>query len=159
MTIKFAKLDPRAIIPGKREEDAGYDIYACIDSDIVIQPNETVMVPTGIASAFEPGYVAILKERGSTGSKGIGLRCGVVDSGYRGQWFVAWTNHTNKPITLAVGGVSSGHTRGVIYPVTKAIAQAVFLAVPESHVEEISPDELAEIKSERGAGRLGSSNK
>ena len=41
-----------------------------------IEPHETVLVPTGIASAFSSDYVAIIKERGSTGSKGIGQRCG-----------------------------------------------------------------------------------
>lgn len=159
MTIKFAKLDPKAIIPSKRDEDAGYDIYACIDEDIIIPPNETVMVPTGIASAFDPGYVAILKERGSTGSKGIGLRCGVVDSGYRGQWFVALTNHTNKGIKLVVEERPASYLHGITYPVSKAIAQAVFVAVPDSKVEEITPEELVNIKSERGAGKLGSSEK
>ena len=159
MTIKFAKLDPKAIIPSKRDEDAGYDIYACIDEDIIIPPNETVMVPTGIASAFDPGYVAILKERGSTGSRGIGPPCGVVDSGYRGQWFVALTNHTNGEIKLAVEERPASCFHGITYPVSKAIAQAVFVAVPDSKVEEIAPEELASIKSERGAGKLGSSEK
>lgn len=100
-TIKFAKVKPNAIIPSKREEDAGYDIYPCFDEDyIVIYPHETKMIPTGIASAFSSDYVAILKERGSTGTKGIGQRCGVIDSGFRGEYFVPITNHNNKPIVM-----------------------------------------------------------
>lgn len=103
-TIKFAKVKPNAIIPSKREEDAGYDIYPCFDEDyIVIYPHETKMIPTGIASAFSSDYVAILKERGSTGTKGIGQRSGIIDSGFRGEYFVPITNHNDKPIIIVKG--------------------------------------------------------
>ena len=83
--VKFAKVHPNAIIPSKRDEDMGFDIYACFDEDyIMIGAHETVLVPTGIASSCNPDYGFLLFERGSTGSKGIARRCGVVDSGYRG---------------------------------------------------------------------------
>lgn len=75
--IYFAKVNPKAIIPSKRVEDGAFDIYACFEEDYMkVEPHETVLVPTGIASAFSSDYVAIIKERGSTGSKGIGQRCG-----------------------------------------------------------------------------------
>ena len=35
-TVKFAKIKPNAIIPTKRLEDAGYDIYPCFDEDYII---------------------------------------------------------------------------------------------------------------------------
>lgn len=158
MNIKFAKMNPDAIIPSKRDEDAGYDIYACIDSDVVIKPGETKMIPTGLASAFDVGYVAILKERGSTGSRGMGLRCGVIDSGYRGQWFVAITNLNTVDLVIAVGsGIK--YENSIVYPAGKAIAQAVFLEVPRTEVEEVPTDSLMAIKSMRGEGKLGSSEK
>ena len=77
-TVKFAKVRPSAIIPTKRVEDAGYDIYANFDEDyITILPHETKMIPTGIVSACDVDYCFILKERGSTGTKGMGQRSGV----------------------------------------------------------------------------------
>lgn len=77
--IHFAKMRESAIIPSKRIEDGAFDIYACFDEAyIMIEPNTTKMVPTGLASAFSSDYVAILKERGSTGTKGMGQRAGVV---------------------------------------------------------------------------------
>ena len=83
-TVKFAKVRPTAEIPTKRVEDAGYDIYADFEEDyIIVPPHKTKMIPTGIASACDTDYCFILKERGSTGSKGIAQRCGVIDSGYR----------------------------------------------------------------------------
>ena len=37
-TVKFAKTNPNAIIPTKRDEDAGFDLYACFDADMMIIP-------------------------------------------------------------------------------------------------------------------------
>jgi dUTP pyrophosphatase len=156
----WAKLKESAIIPTKRPEDAGYDIYANFDEEsITIQPHETKMIPTGIASAFPQGYVCILKERGSTGSKGIGQRCGVVDSGYRGEYFVAVTNHNDKPLVITKTPDKHNADNEVIYPYSKAICQAILVAIPEFESKEIAYAELQEIKSERGTGKIGSSNK
>jgi dUTP pyrophosphatase len=102
VNIKFAKVRPDAIIPSKLDEDMGYDIYACFDEDyIVINPHETKLIPTGIASACDPGYGFLLFERGSTGSKGIARRCGVIDSGYRDEWFVGLTNTTDRDLYIS----------------------------------------------------------
>jgi len=107
MTIKdnellWAKVKPNAIIPTKRAEDAGYDIYPCFDEIYtVILPHETKLIPTGIASAFSDDYVAVLKERGSTGTRGIAQRCGVLDSGFRNEWFTPITNTTDKTIIIS----------------------------------------------------------
>ena len=55
----FAKTNPNAKLPSKREEDAGYDMWACFDGDFfVVQPGETKGVPTGIAIAFNKKYYA-----------------------------------------------------------------------------------------------------
>ena len=75
--VYFAKVKPGGMIPSKREEDGAFDVYACFEEDFMsLEPHETKLIPTGIASAFTMDYVAIIKERGSTGSKGIGHRCG-----------------------------------------------------------------------------------
>lgn len=166
--IRFAKVHLNAIIPTKRDEDMGFDIYSCFDEDyIVIHPQQTKLIPTGIASACNPKYGFLLRERGSTGSKGIALRAGVIDSGYRSEWFVGLTNTTSK--TLFISKLSEEETYksywgeivrdSFVYPYSKAIAQALVIEVPKVIVEEIPYDELKEIKSERGLGKLGSSNK
>lgn len=60
-TVKFAKTKPNAIIPTKRLEDAGYDVYPCFDEDyIIIKPHTTVIIPTGIASACDTDYCFVL---------------------------------------------------------------------------------------------------
>ena len=160
--IFFSRVKPEAIIPSKREEDGAFDIYACFDEDyILIDPHETKLVGTGIASAFSVDYVAILKERGSTGTKGIGQRCGVIDSGYRGQWFVPLTNHNDKPLVIVKeksAKLFEAETT-ILYPYEKAIAQCLMVVVPKLSIEEISHDELLKMTSERGEGALGSSGK
>lgn len=163
--IKFAKVRPTAKIPNKRTEDAGYDIYADFEDDFIkVEPHTTVMIPTGIASACEPDLCFVLKERGSTGSKGIAQRCGVIDSGYRGEWFVPITNTNNIPLLICknkfVNKISkTTKFNSMIYPYEKAICQALILPVFENEIEEVSFEELQNIKSERRNGALGSSEK
>ena len=175
-TIKFAKTNPNAKIPTKRLEDAGYDIYACFDEDyMIINPHETKMIPTGIASACDTDYAFILKERGSTGTKGIAQRCGVIDSGFRNAWIVPICNTTDKTLIIYKNNQSKSQiieecfgTNGeftkkadsiIFYPYEKAIAQAILVPVPTTDIEEYTYEELQKIPSERGKGMLGSSNK
>ena len=178
--VKFAKVRPDAIIPSKRDEDMGFDIYACFDEDyMVIEPHETKLIPTGLASACDPGYGFLLFERGSTGSKGIARRCGVIDSGYRNEWFIGLTNTTNKKLFISKLNTEKliealvidkddpvdwkladdEVLNSIVYPYSKAIAQALMVPVPKTNVNEISYEELKMIESERGCGALGSSGK
>ena len=159
--IKFAKIRPTAKIPTKRPEDVGYDIYADLNdvNYIVIEPHETELIPTGLASAFDADYGFILKERSSVGSKGIALRCGVIDSGYRGEWKVALTNTTNKPFIIKKDDYNGPlDPDAIIYSDKKAIVQAMLVKIPVSNVIELSYDQLQTIKSERGIDGFGSTN-
>lgn len=100
LEIIFAKVKENAIIPSKEDENAGFDIYACWDGvekkDKIIKPHTTKLIPTGIACALPINYYFQVEERGSTGSKGIKKSAGVVDSGYRGEIFVAISNVNDR---------------------------------------------------------------
>jgi len=158
--IYFSKLNKSAIIPSKRVEDGAFDVYACFEDDyLLLDPHQTKLVPTGIASAFSADYVAILKERGSTGSKGIGQRCGVIDSGYRGEWFIPITNHNSEALVIAKKKVAKHFEHALVYPYEKAIAQCLMVVVPKLTTCEISHEDLLKFESERGGGMLGSSGK
>lgn len=162
VNIYFAKIRPSAIIPSKRTEDAGYDIYANFDDDfIIIEPHMTTIIPTGIASSCPSEYCFVLKERSSTGSKGIAQRCGIIDSGYRGEWGVPITNTTNKRLVIAKKSVLDmfADRDFLIYPYEKAITQALVVPVPNTISTEITYEELKNISSERDVGAFGSSNK
>ena len=160
--ILFAALREGARIPRRREEDAGYDIYACFDEDYrILAPHTVELIPSGIASAFPAQYAAILKERGSTGTRGIGQRAGVIDSGYRGEWLIALSNLTAKPLAIVKKHALDDPALAdmLIYPYEKAICQAVFVPIAALPAREATMDELMAIDSLRGEGRLGSSGK
>lgn len=165
ITVKFAKVRPTAIIPTKREEDAGYDIYANFEEDyMLINPHETKMIPTGIASACDTDYCFILKERGSTGTRGMAQRCGIIDSGYRSEWFVPITNTTDRMIFITKSDYltklkTEYKEHAIYYPYEKAICQALVIPVPTVDIEECTYEELKAIPSSRGMGALGSSGK
>lgn len=174
--IYFAKVKQNAIIPNKREEDGCYDVYACFVEDFIqIDPNEIKLVPTGIASAFSSKYRVGIRERGSSGTKGLSIRAGQIDSGYRGEWFIAINNTTDRTIYIAKDEEKAlQHEKKywaedtpveeileciTIYPYNKAICQVALEEVPQVEVKEISYDVLKNIPSERGTGKLGSSGK
>ena len=161
--IKFAKVRPDAKIPTKRAEDAGCDVYANFVEDwIEIPPFSSKLIPTGIASAFDSDWGIVLRERGSTGVKNLKVSAGVMDSGFRNEWFVCLYNGNDRPICIAkyLNGEQSPETKdAILYPYSKAIAQALIIPVPEVRAEEIPYEELQKIPSERGMGQLGSSNK
>ncbi len=161
--IKFAKVHPNAKIPTKRNEDAALDIYACFDLDwIGIEPHTSKLIPTGIASAFDSNWAIVFRERGSTGVNNMKINAGVIDSGFRGEYFVSLYNGNDVPvyITKYMDGEQAPEPKNaILYPYSKAIAQALVVEVPQTNIEEISYEELQAIPSERGIGALGSSNK
>lgn len=157
--LYWAKVKEGAKIPSKRVEDAGYDLYPCFEEDYLeIAPHETKLVPLGVASAFDSEFVMILKERGSTGTKGIAQRSGVIDSGYRGEYMAPITNLNTRPLVIKKENVEYTND-AIVYPYEKAICQGVLLRMPQLECEEIGLDELQAISSERMAGKLGSSGK
>lgn len=163
--ILFAKVNENAKIPSKRNEDAGYDIYACFEEkEFVIMPGQVRLVPTGIASAFSNDYVFVLKERGSTGTKNICQRCGIIDSGFRNQWFVPIANNSERTLIISKEYNKTiqcmiGELLVTYYPYDKAITQALLLPVPKTEIEEVIYEELLKNESERMEGMLGSSGK
>lgn len=160
-TIKFARKNKDVILPSKRLEDAGLDIYAYFEENcMVIQPHETKLIPTGLYSCCTSDYSLLAWERGSTGSIGLKVSAGCIDSGYRGEIFIALTNTNDIPISITKEVDKTNITEDFIeYPYTKGIAQLLVVPVPRLTIEELTVEQLQEIPSQRGDGSLGSSNK
>ena len=107
MNVKLKRLNEGAILPTYGSEfSAGADLYACIDSDIEIKPNQTVFIGTGLAMELPCGYVALVYARSGLACK-RGLapanKVGVIDSDYRGEIKVAIHNHSTEAQTVCVG--------------------------------------------------------
>lgn len=170
--ICFAKIRPTAIVPSKKEEDAGYDLYSDFEGDyFVILPGQTKAVTTGIAVAFSKKYYAQVEERSSMAKIGIKKSGGVMDSGYRGEYMIMTYNTNSKPFVISkipldevgesfeVDGKTYKKDEVILYPQTKAICQIVLQEVPVLEVKELSYEELMAIESERKTGGFGSSGK
>ena len=104
MNINIKKMKYNAHIPSYGSDySAGCDLYACIDNSIVIKPQETVFIPTGIALEIPVGYGGFIYARSSVATK-RGLapanKVGVIDSDYRGEIIVALYNQSDKDQTI-----------------------------------------------------------
>lgn len=145
MLISVKKLNSSAHLPTRGSEyAAGYDLYACIDTDTVtIQPHTTQKIGTGLAIAVPDGYFgAIFARSGIAAKKGLRpANCvGVADSDYRGEYIVALHNDSDIAQTIENG---------------ERIAQLVIM--PFLSAEFVEADELD--NTERGAGGFGSTGK
>lgn len=108
MKLTFKKIDEKAIIPSRATEySAGLDIYACLDEPITIESGEIKMIPTGLTAMTDCNDVAMLiyPRSGLATKYGISLaNCvGVVDSDYRGAWFIPLINHGKQPFVVEHG--------------------------------------------------------
>ena len=166
LIIYWDLLNVLAKMPTKRDEDAGFDIYSDSAEDIVLKSNETKFFSTGLRSAFPKEFWIEIKERGSTGAVGLSVRSGVIDSGYRGEWKIMLTNvnkypvvfsHTVDKVTYIKGKIFKNKIKKVIYPLSKAIAQAVVIPLP--HIECREWDKTQIEASERGQTGWGASGK
>lgn len=105
MLIKIKKLSPGAKIPEiQTSGSAGADLHACIDKEIIVRPNETIKVSTGIAMDIPSGYAGFIYARsGLATKKGLAPanKVGVIDSDYRGEIIVALHNHSSEVATIS----------------------------------------------------------
>ena len=85
---------------------AGMDIRANIENEIVLQPLERILVPTGIFIAIPDGYEAQIRPRSGLAVK-QGITClntpGTIDSDYRGEVKVILINLSNTPQSINNG--------------------------------------------------------
>jgi dUTP pyrophosphatase len=123
---------------------AGLDLRACIDRELVLNPGDSQLVPSGISIYVgDPGYAAVILPRSGLGAKNgivLGNLVGLIDSDYQGPLMVSLWNR--------------GQARFAIQPMDR-IAQLV--VVPVQQVEFEVVDEF--VASARGAGGFGSTGR
>jgi dUTP pyrophosphatase len=85
---------------------AGMDLFAAVETEVTIQPLETVLVPTGYSIELPEGYEAQVRPRSGLAIKsqiGILNSPGTIDSDYRGEIRVILTNFGRHPYTVKRG--------------------------------------------------------
>lgn len=84
---------------------AGLDLKAAIDTDLVIAPNDTHLIPTGIAVHIgDPGLAAMILPRSGLGHKHgivLGNLVGLIDSDYQGELFVSLWNRSSETFCVS----------------------------------------------------------
>ena len=142
--IQIKKINQKAILPRQGSEGAaGYDLYACLDQTVTINPHETVLIPTGITMAIPNNcWGGIYARSGKSIKEGVrpGNCVGVVDSDYRGEILVAAHNDSYHIRTVEPG---------------ERIAQFVLHERLLCNWEEVEELDV----TERNEGRLGSTGK
>ncbi|MFP4475560.1 MAG: dUTP diphosphatase [Desulfatibacillaceae bacterium] len=110
-TIRVKRLFPGrdADIPLPRymtPHSAGMDVCAAVEQDIVLEPGDIVLIPTGLAMAIPPGFEVQVRPRSGLAVKhGISLANspGTIDADYRGEVSIALVNLGGKPYTVHRG--------------------------------------------------------
>lgn len=158
--IGFKRLSPDATIPTKAHPaDSGFDLVA--SADVIIEPGETVIVPTGIAVQLPPGYEATVRPRsGVTSKTKLRVQLGTIDNGYAGEIGVivdnisndTWSNASRR-IDNTYDDSTRGKSKGYIVRKGDKLAQLVFTRLPD--VEAVEVFDVGE--SARGASGFGSS--
>ncbi|NLD51098.1 MAG: aminotransferase [Clostridiaceae bacterium] len=144
-----------AVVPAYAKDwDAGMDVYAA--EDVVINPGETVIIPTGLKLAIPEGYEIQIRPRSGI-SYNTPLRLsnspGTIDSGYRDELGIIMTNTSqetgrdNELLTIDTKGNLSG-----AYKVRKGdrVAQMVLQVVPR--IKFTLVDSVESIGKSRGGG-------
>lgn len=118
---------------------AGMDLCADLVDDLVLNPGERKLVPTGLAIALPDGFEAQIRPRSGLALKhGVALvnSPGTIDPDYRGEIGVILINHGSEPFVVRRG---------------ERIAQMVF--APFARADLVEVDELDE--TARGEGGFG----
>lgn len=174
LSVKFSKENNKVKAPTKRNDDAGYDLYADIETFykkypngiLTLMPGESIKISTGLRFIIESGYYGQIEERGSTGSLSIKKNAGVLDSNFRGVLELFVLNASNSVVILAdnekyrkIKEVLSKDSIITFDIENKALFQLLIHKVPKINLTEVTPAEIIEDTTERGEGMVGSSGK
>ena len=120
---------------------AGLDLRACISDKIILEPGQTVLIPTGLAIHLaDANYAAMILPRSGLGHKHgvvLGNLVGLIDSDYQGELMVSTWNRGNTAFTIEP---------------FERIAQMVIVPVVQAQFNLVADFDA----SDRGAGGFGS---
>lgn len=105
MKLKIKLVDDNAILPVKgTEHSACYDMFS--PKDVVINPNDWVLIPSGLIMDIPKGYhVEIYSRSGLAAKKGVFslISPGIIDEDYTGEVGMCLFNATSEPYFIKKG--------------------------------------------------------
>ena len=142
--VLIKKLDPRVTLPSYKTSGAsGMDLMAFVKEKIVIKPQTSALIPTGLSVAFSEDYEIQIRPRSGLAAKNnisVLNTPGTIDSDYRGELKIIIFNHSNYDFIV------NNDDR---------VAQLVLTPVAKMELKEAN--ELP--KTLRGEGGFGSTGK
>ena len=141
--ILIKKTNKEVITPKyKTNGSSGVDLSAFLDKEVIIKPNSSELIPTGLQVAIpEEMEIQIRPRSGLAAKESIGVlnSPGTIDSDYRGELKIILFNHGNKDFIINNGD---------------RIAQMVLVPILKMEFEEV--DSLPDtIRSQGGFGSTG----
>ena len=127
----------------KTDGSSGVDLSAFLEKKVVIKPNSSELIPTGLQVAIPEEFEIQIRPRSGLAAKesiGVLNSPGTIDSDYRGELKIILFNHSNKDFIINNGD---------------RIAQMVLVPILKMEFEEVDslPDTV------RGQGGFGSTGK
>jgi dUTP pyrophosphatase len=105
--IKRLRKDPLVTLPQYMTEgSSGMDLFACLQTEVTLQPGERRLIPTGVSVAIPEGFEGQVRPRSGLAIRnGIGLinAPGTIDADYRGEVAALLINFGNEPFTVRNG--------------------------------------------------------
>ena len=142
--VLIKKLDPKVAIPSYKTKGAsGMDLMAFVKEKIVIKPQTSALIPTGLSVAFSEDYEIQIRPRSGLAAKNnisVLNTPGTIDSDYRGELKIIIFNHSKHDFIV------NNNDR---------VAQMVLTPIAKMELEEAN--ELP--KTLRGEGGFGSTGK
>ena len=142
--VLVKKLNPKAQLPKyKTEGSSGMDLMALTGNPIIIKPQKTALIPTGLSIAIpEDTEIQIRPRSGLAVKSNISVlnTPGTIDSDYRGEIKIILFNHGREEFIV------NNNDR---------IAQMILMPVLKAEFEEV--EDLP--KSVRDSGGFGSTGK
>ena len=142
--VLIKKLDPKVTLPSYKTKGAsGMDLMAFVKEKIVIKPQTSALIPTGLSVAFSEDYEIQIRPRSGLAAKNnisVLNTPGTIDSDYRGELKVIIFNYSNHDFVV------NNNDR---------VAQMVLTPIAKMELEEAN--ELP--KTLRGEGGFGSTGK
>ena len=142
--VLIKKLDPKVVIPSYKTKGAsGMDLMAFVREKIVIKPQTSALIPTGLSVAFSEDYEIQIRPRSGLAAKNnisVLNTPGTIDSDYRGELKIIIFNHSKHDFVV------NNNDR---------IAQMVLTPIAKMELEEANELPI----TLRGEGGFGSTGK
>ena len=142
MKLKIINKSKHPLPEYETSGSSGMDLRANLDNELIIEPFDRVLVPTGLFLEFEKGYEAQVRARSELAlKKGLGLPNGIgtIDSDYRGELKIILINMSKETVVIKDG---------------ERVAQLVFMKIEIPEIQEVEKINNTK-RSDGGFGHTG----